>query len=243
MTEARENILYGVLKIKQPDEKDGLRVNLDTILLAHFTRPRLRDKTLELGCAHGSVSLILAKRGFMVEGVDIQPHLIEMAVENAEFNGLNERAKFYLGDLREHKKIWSAQTFDRIVVNPPYYESDSIRRSPSNALAAAMHGSECTLEDVVVASRYLLKNRGHLNMVIRANRIGQLFVILDKYNVVPKLIRSVHPKPGADATVVLVEAVRAANHGLTIQPPLFVLGADGKETKDLLEAYIIEENY
>ena len=66
-----EDLLYGALKIKQPDEKMGPRVNLDTILLAHFTKPRRREKILELGCAHGAVSLILAKKGFCVEGADV----------------------------------------------------------------------------------------------------------------------------------------------------------------------------
>ncbi|MCE5201628.1 MAG: methyltransferase [Synergistaceae bacterium] len=239
MKDGREDLLRGLLKIRQPDEKNGLRVNLDTILLAHFTKPRSRERILEIGCAHGAISLILAKRGFSVEGFDIQPYLVELAAENAEYNGLQHRAKFYVSDLREYKRTWEAQTFDRIVVNPPYDEL-SKNRSPSDALAAAMHGTMCTLEDVIAASRYLLKNKGYLDMVIRANRVGELFSLLDKYCIPPKVMRSVHPKPGANATVILVEAMCAASHGLKIEPPIFVLGDDGKETRELLEAYRIE---
>ena len=90
MTEVSEDLLRGVLKIKQPGEKEGPRVNLDTILLAHYARPKKREKILEIGCAHGAVSLILAKRGHSIEGVDIQPHLVEMAAENAAANGLGQ---------------------------------------------------------------------------------------------------------------------------------------------------------
>ena len=39
MNEGREDLLRGELKIKQPRENEGPRVNLDTILLAHFTLP------------------------------------------------------------------------------------------------------------------------------------------------------------------------------------------------------------
>ena len=46
----------------------------------------------------------------------------------------------------------------------------------------------------------------------------------------------------SESTVVLVEAMRAASHGLRIAAPIFVLGTDGRETKELLEAYKIEEN-
>lgn len=239
METGREDLLHGVLKILQPHENDGLRVNLDTILLAGFTKPKKNEKILELGCAHGAISLILAKRGHSVEGVDIQPHLIGLAVENAAFNGLADKTDFSVRDLRLYKKNWEAQSYDRVVVNPPYYERASSRLSPSGALAASMQGSECTLEDVVAAAKYTLKNKGRLDMVIRANRVGELFALLDGYNVPPKIMRSVHPRPGADATVVLVEAVRAAGRGLKVLPPLFVLDADGKETKELLEEYRI----
>ena len=142
MKEGREDLLRGELKIKQPPENEGPRVNLDTILLAHFTRPKKGERVLEIGCAHGAVSLILAKRGHNVEGVDIQSHLIEMAAENAVENGLEDKVKFYTGDIRDHRTIWEAQSFDRVAVNPPYFEKKSGSVSPSTALATALNGLE-----------------------------------------------------------------------------------------------------
>ena len=73
------SLLCGALKMIQPAAGEGLRVNVDTVLLAHFSRPKRGEKILEIGCAHGAVSLILAKRGFPVTGIDIQPHLIALA--------------------------------------------------------------------------------------------------------------------------------------------------------------------
>lgn len=241
MTQAREDLLHGILKIKQPDENSGPRVNLDTILLASFVKPRRREQILEIGCAHGAISLILAKRGYTVKGLDIQPHLIEMASDNAKYNGLEERASFIVGDLKNYKKLWEAQSFDRIVVNPPYDEANNSRRSPSDALATALHGAECTLYDVIAAARYLLKNKGYLDMVIRTNRVGELFAMLNSANIAPKLMKPVYPRPGEMSTVTLVEAMRAASHGLRIASPLFVLDGEGNETQELLDAYRIEE--
>ena len=240
MSDERENLLRGVLKIKQPNDNEGPRVNVDTILLAHFVKPRHREKILEIGCAHGAISLILAKRGYNVTGLDIQPHLITMARENAMYNGLSDRLSFIAGDLKDYKKLWAAQSFDRIVVNPPYDEPENSKRSPSDAIATAMQGMDCTLEDVIRASKYLLKNKGHLDLVIRTNRAGELFTLLDKYNVAPKIMKPVYPKPGSLSSVILVDAVRASSHGLKIEAPLFVLGQDGEETDELLEAYRIE---
>ncbi len=231
------DLLNGALRLVQPDEKNGLRVNVDTILLADFAKPKHGERILEIGCAHGAVSLILAKRGFDVTGVDIRSDLIELARENAALNSLD--AKFLTADVREHKKIARAQSFDRIVVNPPYDESENSRISPSEGRAAAMHGSCCTLEDIIKAAHYLLKNRGRLDIVMRADRTGSLFALLDGYKTPPKIMRCVHPKPDAPASVALVEAMRSGGRGLVIRPPLFIRGADGEETSELREAYII----
>ncbi|MDL2297957.1 methyltransferase [Synergistaceae bacterium OttesenSCG-928-D05] len=240
--EKREDLLYGVLKIKQPAEKEGLRVNLDTILLAHFARPKNSERILEIGCAHGAVSLILAKRGYAVTGVDIQPHLIELAKENAAFNALDEMTAFQVMDIRGHKKNWQPQVFDRIVVNPPYDEPNRSNASPSDARATALHGAQCTLSDIVLAARYLLKNKGKLDIVLRAGRLAELFTLLEANNIAPKIMQSVHPKPGANATVVLVEAMRAASSGVIVNPPLFVKDGQGADTPELLEAYKISES-
>lgn len=232
-------LLDGALKLIQPEEGGGLRVNVDTILLAHFVKPRAGEKILEIGCAHGAISLILARRGFSPAGIDIQPRLIELARKNAELNGLT--ADFSVADIREYKKLAPPQSFDRIVVNPPYDEAWSSRPSPREERSAAMHGSSCTLKDIIAASHYLLKNRGRLDLIMRGDRIGELFALLDGHKTPPKRMRCVHPRPGEKASVALIEAMRSGRHGLIIETPLFITDAAGKETPELKEAYIIRE--
>ena len=75
MTVTKDDLLYGVLSLRQPAE--GPRVNVDTILLAAYVRdtfPRTGGKILELGCASGAVSLILALRfpAAAVTGLEIR---------------------------------------------------------------------------------------------------------------------------------------------------------------------------
>jgi len=68
--------------------------------------------------------------------------------------------------------------------------------------------------------------------------MGELFHILSEQNVKPKRLRAVHPKPDRQASVVLVEAVRASGDGIIVEPPLFICGRDGKYTEELLAAYL-----
>ncbi|MDR1944071.1 MAG: methyltransferase domain-containing protein [Synergistaceae bacterium] len=241
--------MFGELKIYQPDEGAGPRVSVDTILLADFARFPARSRVIELGCAQGAVALILARRRKInsqagrgarfpvIDAVDINPDLIVLAKKNAELNGLSSDVSFFVSDLRECRRDFKAESYDAVIMNPPYDEPGRSRPSPNGAMADAMHGWSCTLAEVTASAKYLLKNRGKFFLVMRAKRTGELFTLLDANNVRPKRMRAVHPKPDRDASVVLIEAARASGDGLTIEPPLFIHGPDGKYTAELLEAY------
>ena len=146
---------------------------------------------------------------------------------------------FRQGDLRKTREIFQAQSFDAVVVNPPYDEAQSSRHSPRVSEAVARHGTECTLEDVLTATRYLLVNRGRLFMVLRAKRMAELLSLLSRENIEAKRIRPVYPSPGRDASVVLVQAARTAGKGLILEPPLFIQDGHGNYTEELLAAYTI----
>ena len=230
-------------------------MNVDTILLAHYARLRGGIRAVEFGCAHGAVSLIIARRlkdgreasgragapFWPIDAFDINPSLIGLAKENAALNGLSGEVNFFTADLRECRDNFEAGSYDAVVMNPPYDEPDKSRPSPVGAMASALHWASCCLADVVGAARYLLKNGGKFFLVMRAKRTAELFSLLNQSNVRPKRLRVVHPRPGRAASVVLVEAVRASGDGLVIEPPLFILGSDGKYTPDLLEAYRLGE--
>lgn len=237
METTMDAILYGELMLEQP--VDGPRVSVDTVLLASFVKTRSKERLIELGSAHGAVSLLLARKfpSAVIEGLEIQPELVEIARNNAAVNGLKERVSFRQGDLRKVREIFPAQSFDTVVVNPPYDEAMSSRHSPRESEAVARHGTECTLEDVAAAARYLLVNRGKLFLVLRAKRTAELMFLLSRERVEAKRIRPVYPSPGREASVVLVQATRSAGKGVILETPLYIQDGQGNYTKDLLAAY------
>ena len=107
-------------------------------------------------------------------------------------------------------------------------------------MAVAMQGEECGLADAVACAKYLLRNGGKFFLVMRAKRVGELFQLLNEHNVKPKRLRAVHPKPDRQASVVLVEAVRASGDGIVVESPLFIYGSDGEYTDELLAAYRLD---
>jgi len=234
-----EDILYGFLHMLQPAEGDGPRVNMDTVLLAGFTRLKEGERALELGCAHGAVSLILAKRypQAHVEGLDIQPHLVELARENAALNRLAANTAFRCGDLRGVRALYPHQSFDAVVVNPPYEDPGFGRRSDSEASRVARQGEQCTLTDVCAAAKYLLKNKGRLYMVMRALRLAETMSHLRAHGLEPRTLLAVHPTPAKNASVFLAEARRGGGPALTMLPPLYIYDRCGEYTDELMKYY------
>ena len=71
------------------------------------------ERVLDLYSGVGTFGVYLAKRGFTVEGVEINPFAVEMAKENAEINGVN--AKFRVGKAEETP----IGDYDTVIVDPP----------------------------------------------------------------------------------------------------------------------------
>lgn len=72
------------------------------------------EKVLDLYSGVGTFGIYLAKRGFNVEGIEINPFAVEMAKKNAEINNID--AKFYIG---EDKDVENLKEYDTVIVDPP----------------------------------------------------------------------------------------------------------------------------
>jgi 2-polyprenyl-3-methyl-5-hydroxy-6-metoxy-1,4-benzoquinol methylase len=57
---------------------------------------------LDLGCGSGQVSVLAAKMGARVHGVDIAPRMLEIARAGAQAAGVSERVSFEEGDAASH---------------------------------------------------------------------------------------------------------------------------------------------
>jgi tRNA1(Val) A37 N6-methylase TrmN6 len=237
----RDEILYGKLKLWQPQE--GPRVNMDTVLLASYVRVRRRAESVfvELGSATGAVSLMLALRfpeRFRILGLEIQPELEALAQRNRLENGLDERVSFRCMDLREHRSL-TAGSFDGLVVNPPYEEEGKGRKSPLESVSIARQGSRCALKDVFQAASWLLKYKGRFFAVFRADRTAEFLASMTGGGIEPKRLRFVYPRAEERASVFLVEGLKGGGSGSVVEPPLFVHDAGGY-TPELLKAYELE---
>ena len=84
------------------------------------------------GFALGTDSVLLADfaadrrvRRFADLGVELQPDAAQLCRNNLEANGLTGRAQILCADLREHRAVLPAGSFDLVVANPPYFAAGS----------------------------------------------------------------------------------------------------------------------
>lgn len=156
-------LLNKTLKLKQ--FATGYRVAIDPVFLAAFVEKpsqKTAQKILDVGCGVGAVSLCLAHRfpKIVVEGIDLQSELVELAKQNVEDNGFQGRLDFQTADLFAFSKTTPHQ-YNIVISNPPFYEAKASNASPHKTKALAHH-SDYPLQNWFEACFRLLKSKGVL---------------------------------------------------------------------------------
>ncbi|WP_456395946.1 23S rRNA (uracil(1939)-C(5))-methyltransferase RlmD [Thermococcus sp.] len=72
------------------------------------------ERVLDLYSGVGTFGVYLAKRGFTVEGVEVNPFAVKMARKNTELNGVE--AEFRVG---RDKDVENLGAYDTVIVDPP----------------------------------------------------------------------------------------------------------------------------
>ena len=207
--------------------------SLDAVLLADFVRPNHRHKlrTVDLCAGNGAIGLFLHKKlGGTFTEVELQPRIADMAKRNVELNGLTDRYRVLNMDIAD-------DSADVVLCNPPYFPvTAQSQKNPNRYLAIARHEIATNLETVAEQMSGLLKMNGHGYLVHRPDRLTEILTTMQEHRLVPKRIRFIHPKPGRDANMLLLEVIKDGKPGgLKVVPPLVVSGDDGHYLPEVQE--------
>ena len=221
-------------------KRRGYRFSLDAILLADFALRggggrRGSKRCLDLGTGCGIVPILLARADsrFSGYGVEIQHDLADMAARNLKLQGLEDRLQILCADLKDVPSRLPRASFDWITTNPPYRRLDAGRRNPDRQKALARHEVAASLPDICAVMGRLLRVKGRGFWIYPASRLAGLLSELRRAGLEPKRMRPVYPKPGEQATWVLVEAIRGSKEGLVVQAPLVVEDGEGAYSEEV----------
>lgn len=225
--------------IRVIQKKEAFRFGVDAVLLANYAKVKRGMHAVDLCTGTGIVPFILAGKteASKITGIEIQEELVEMGCRSIACNKLEERINFIHGDLTDLSLIKSLEKADIVTVNPPYKLRNSGIINMNDKNAISRHEICCTLEDVIIACRILLKDNGRMYMVHRPERIADMLCLMRKHKIEPKAIRMVHPNTKKAPNIVLVEGQRDGGAFLKWEPPLYVYNDDGGYTEEIERIY------
>lgn len=220
-------------------KKNAFRFGIDAVLLANFAEVKRKHRVIDLCTGTGIVPLIIEgkKEPKNILGIEIQDEFVEMANRSAKINNISEKVTFLQGDLKDKKFLKAIEKADVVTVNPPYKLNSAGILNSEDKLAVARHEILCSLEDVIVAARILLKDNGRLYMVHRPERLADILCLMRKHKIEPKNIRMIHPNSKKAPNIVLVEGQRDGGAFLKFQPPLYVYNEDGAYSDEIDQIY------
>lgn len=222
-------------------KKQGFKFGIDAVLLSSIVKSNKNCKIMDLCTGTGVIPILLSEKVEFskIYGVEIQREFAEMAQRSVEYNNLSEYIKIINCDvkyLREREDI-IANSFDIITVNPPYFKAGGAILNEKNTKSISRHEIMLNLEELFDTMRYLLKNKGIVYMVHRADRLVDIMNVARIKKIEPKELTMVQPYDRKSANLVLMKFIKGANRELKIKDPIVVYDADRKFSAKIDEIY------
>lgn len=207
---------------------------IDAFLLADFAAPKHGERVCDFGTGCGIIPMLLARTGLPREivGVEIQPQ----GVRQFEASICESQTRMPIvpvcADLKARETLKGEQ-FDLITCNPPYKAAGGGILSEQTAEQIARHETMCTLEDLCVTAKRLLRFGGRFCICQRPERLSDAMVLFRQYGIEPKRLRLVCRDKDSAPWLFLLMGQRGAKPHLRIEENFFVYenGVYTKETR------------
>jgi tRNA1(Val) A37 N6-methylase TrmN6 len=224
-----DGLLGGRVRLRQPTE--GARAAIDPVFLAAAVPAQPQQVVLDLGCGAGAAMLCLAARvpHCRVVGLDRQRDLVRLAADNILLNGLADRLSAMVGDLLQPPPRLPPGGFDHVMANPPFIERGRGSAPPSAAKAAATIEGDAALGDWVRFALHMVRPKGTITFVHRADRIDALLAQLVG-RAGETVVFPLWPGAGKAASRILVRARKQVAAPARLAAGLVLHEADGRFT-------------
>ena len=226
-------LLGGRVRLRQPAR--GYRAAIDPVLLAATLQPAAGDRLLDLGCGVGAASLCLLARvaKATVHGLEMRADLARLAQDNADLNGVAARFIVAEGDVLAPPATLAPGSFDQVLSNPPHLADDGGSRSPRPLWDSASREGAARLEDWVACALAMLRDKGSMTWVHRADRLDALLAALHG-RAGEIVVFPLWPAPteaGRPAKRVIVRARKGVTSPMRLAPGLVLHRGDGGFTE------------
>lgn len=233
-----DDLEFKNLKIIQ--NKDGFCFGIDSVLLSDFAKNIKKDSmVLDLGTGTGIIPILLCGKTKLkkVTGIELQEEVAKMAKKSIKLNNLEDKFNVINENILNLNKIYENQTFDVIVSNPPYKKKDTGITNENEKKIISRHEISASLEDFIKISKDLLKDKGEFYMVHRPERLVDIFELMRKYKIEPKILKMIYSYKNKEPKLILIKGVKNAKPFLKVESNLYIYEDTGKYTKEILKIY------
>jgi tRNA1(Val) A37 N6-methylase TrmN6 len=239
-TEVTEDaFLGGRLRLRQL--KSGHRAGHDAMLLAAATPAAPGDRVVDFGAGVGAAGLAVGRRVETIDLVlvEIDPTLAALARANAAANGI--AADVVVLDVEASAESFAASQLtpdsaEIVLMNPPFNDAARHRASPDRARETAHVATATTLEGWVHAARRILRPKGVLTLIWRADGLAEVLSALERgfgsLEILP-----VHANLTAPAIRILIRAVKGGRAPTQIHASLLLNDESGVPKKWVQEIF------
>ena len=219
---------------------DGSRFSIDAVILAWHITPAPGARIVDLGTGCGIIPLILACRhpSVSITGIEIQPRLASIAVENVAANQMADRVNIVCADMRNADDHLPVGKADIVVCNPPFRKVDAGRINPDAERAIARHELAVTLKDILAAAKRALRTAGEFAAIYPASRAPDIICAMRKADIEPKLVRTICSRQDEAARLILVKGTRNGRPGAVIPAPLVIYEAENRYTPEVERMFL-----
>jgi tRNA1Val (adenine37-N6)-methyltransferase len=152
-------------------DRCALKVGTDGVLFGAWVDYVGATRILDIGTGTGVLALIAAQRTTTatIDAVEIDDAAAEQAAGNAAASPWAGRVRVHRMDVR---RMRSAEPFDLIISNPPYYAGYS--PAADERVGVAKHGDELLFTDLIAAVGRLLSPEGRFAVIIPMHREAEI---------------------------------------------------------------------
>ena len=187
----------------------------DSMLLADFAKLPKNAKVLDLGAGCGTLGVMLCAKNAdcTVTGIELDTYAHQMALHNADANGIASRLTSICGDLNNISSLVEANRYSVCISNPPYFSSGI----KSQTLSMARHEDACSMDAVFQAAAWALKYGGDFFIVHKPERLAELFACAVNHGLQPKKLCLVRHRQDGPVSLILVQCRKGGKPGLVWQ--------------------------
>ncbi|MCF3642899.1 methyltransferase [Rhizobium sp. TRM95111] len=224
----------GRFHVLQP-KGGGHRSGMDAMILAALVDAQGAVSVADLGAGAGAAGLAVASRlpaahVLLVERSPLMADYARRTLALAENAAFADRVRVLEADVTLNGRARVAagledEVHDHVILNPPFNDAAD-RRTPDGLKAEAHAMSGDLFERWLKTAGAILKPGGQLSLIARPPSIAEIIAACGR-RFGGLEITPLHPRPGENATRILVTAIKGSRARLALRAPIVMHGEDG----------------